>query len=176
MASLYVDRRGVEMRLDGGAIAFYEKAERVGTVPIAPIERVFLRGDVRLHANVLGRLGEHGVGVIVLSGRRATPTLFLARAHNDAERRVSQYQLSLDADFCLQFAQQLVRAKLTESEKLLRELQEKNRKAHYALGKAQRQIAGFVHQVQLQSSRAALRGLEGRAAASFFWRIGSPHA
>ena len=168
MASLYVDRRGVEMRLDGGAIVFYEKAERVGTVPIAPIERVFLRGDVLLHASVLGRLGEHGIGVIVLSGRRADPTLMLPRAHNDAERRVSQYRLSQDAGFCLEFARQLVGAKLAGSEMLLEELREKNRRAWYAIGKVKEQLGQLAKHIHMQPGLAALRGLEGRAAASYF--------
>ncbi|MDR2503674.1 MAG: CRISPR-associated endonuclease Cas1, partial [Deltaproteobacteria bacterium] len=94
MSSLYVDRRGVELRLDGGAIAFYENSERVGTVPLAPLERIFLRGDVILRSSLLGKLGEKNIGLITLSGRRADPTLMLARPHNDAARRVAQYHLS----------------------------------------------------------------------------------
>ena len=52
MASLYIDRRGVELRLDGQAIAFYENNIRISTIPIAPLERVFLKGDVRMHSGL----------------------------------------------------------------------------------------------------------------------------
>jgi CRISPR-associated protein Cas1 len=168
MTSLYVDRRGVELRLDGGAIVFYENAQRIGTVPIAPLERIFLRGNVLVHSNLLGCLGEHGVGLIVLSGRRGDPSLMLARPHNDAARRVAQYRLSQEPDFCLQVARRLVTAKLAEAGKLLEELQETSRSAYHALGKAQQQLAVLARQAAGETSLPALRGLEGRAAACYF--------
>ncbi|MFN3595509.1 MAG: CRISPR-associated endonuclease Cas1, partial [Thiobacillaceae bacterium] len=62
MSSLFIDRRGVHLQLDAGALVFRENGERIGTVPLAPLTRVFLRGDVQLSAAVLGRLGEQGVG------------------------------------------------------------------------------------------------------------------
>ena len=112
MTSLYVDRRGVTLKADGEALVFYENGERVGTVPLAPLSRVFLRGDVTLSSSLLGKLGERGIGVVVLSGRKAEPTLLLGRPHNDAARRMTQYRLSLDTDFCLRFARGVVEGKL----------------------------------------------------------------
>ena len=70
MSTLYIDRKGIQLKLDGGSIAFYENHERVGAVPLAPIERVVMRGDVQLAANILGDLGERGIGVLILSGRK----------------------------------------------------------------------------------------------------------
>jgi CRISPR-associated protein Cas1 len=84
MTSLYVDRRGVTLKADGEALVFYENGERIGTVPLAPLSRVFMRGDVTLSSSLLGKLGERGIGVVVLSGRKAVPTMFLGRPHNDA--------------------------------------------------------------------------------------------
>ncbi|WP_295451644.1 CRISPR-associated endonuclease Cas1, partial [uncultured Thiodictyon sp.] len=75
MTSLYVDRRGVTLKADGEALVFYENDERRGTVPLAPLSRVFLRGDVTLSASLLGKLGERGIGVVVLSGRKGEPTM-----------------------------------------------------------------------------------------------------
>jgi CRISPR-associated protein Cas1 len=168
MTSLYVDRRGVELKLDGGAIAFYENAERIGTVPVAPLERIFLRGDVTLHSSLLGKLGEKGIGLIVLSGRRGEPSLMLARPHNDAARRVAQYQLSQSTSFCLRIARGLVAAKLCEAEKFLQELQQNSHAPRHTLHKACRQLGMYADHVSNQSTTAALRGLEGRAAASYF--------
>ena len=54
MTSLYVDRRGVELKANGEALVFTENGERVGTVPLQPLTRVFLRGDVKLTASLLG--------------------------------------------------------------------------------------------------------------------------
>jgi transposase-like protein len=78
MSSLIVDRRGVHLALDGNAIVIREDEERVATIPIQPLSRVFLKGDVSVSANLLGKLGEAGVGVIILAGRRGKPALMLA--------------------------------------------------------------------------------------------------
>lgn len=57
LTSLFVDRRGVHLELESGAIVFRENGERIGTVPIAPLTRVFLRGDVHLSGCLLGKAG-----------------------------------------------------------------------------------------------------------------------
>ncbi|MFN3612565.1 CRISPR-associated endonuclease Cas1, partial [Tepidimonas sp.] len=99
MSTLYVDRKGVSLRLDGGTLVFEEGGTRVSTVPLAPLERIVLRGDVTLSAAVLGRLGQSGVGVLVLSGRKGEPALFMQRPHYDARRRIQQWQRYQDPGF-----------------------------------------------------------------------------
>ena len=168
MTSLYVDRSGMELRVDGGALAFYENGERRGTVPIAPLDRVYLHGDVFLQSSVLGKLGEHGVGLVILSGRKSEPTMLMGKPHNDAARRVAQYHLSQDAVFCLEFSRQLVALKLREQAALLTTLREKDEQARYALTLCARQVTEAIDKVGQQNSIAALRGLEGHAAAVYF--------
>ena len=46
MNSLFVDKRGIELRVDNNALTIYEKNLRVSTIPLAPIKRIFLQGDV----------------------------------------------------------------------------------------------------------------------------------
>jgi CRISPR-associated protein Cas1 len=133
MTSLYVDRRGVTLKADGEALVFYENGERIGTVPLAPLSRVFMRGDVTLSSALLGKLGERGIGVVVLSGRKAMPTMLLGRPHNDAARRVAQYRLSLDEPFCLRFARAIVEAKLRAHAGLLAERRDSEPQSRYLL-------------------------------------------
>jgi CRISPR-associated protein Cas1 len=121
VSSLYVDRKNVELKAEGEALVFSENGERTGTVPMHPLSRVFLRGDVKLSSSLLGKLGEHGIGVIILSGRKGTPSLLLGRPHNDAARRSNQYRLSLDADYCLRFSRAIVTAKLAGQLAFIRE-------------------------------------------------------
>ena len=83
MSSLYIDRKGTEIKLNGEALVCYENGERVGTIPLAPIERIYLKSDVTVQASLLAKLGEKGIGIIFLSGRKNTPTLFLAQPHNE---------------------------------------------------------------------------------------------
>ena len=100
MSSLFIDRQNVQLSLDSGALVLREGGERIGTVPLAPISRVFVRGSAMLPASVLGKLGDAGAGVVILSGRQAKPTLMLSRPHSDARRRIAQVKMALDDAFC----------------------------------------------------------------------------
>jgi CRISPR-associated protein Cas1 len=168
MSSLYVDRKNVELRADGEALVFYENAARIGTVPLNPLSRVFLRGDIKLSTTLLGKLGEHGIGVVVLSGRQHHPSLLLGRPHNDASRRVRQYQLSLDGEYCLKFSRALVAAKISGQLDFVREQKTALPMHRYPLSLCERRLAGMLDEIDAQESIAALRGLEGSAAAAYF--------
>ena len=168
MTSLYVDRKNVELKADGEALVFVENGERIGTVPLNPLSRIFMRGDIKLTASLLGKLGEHGIGVIILSGRKGTPSLMLGRPHNDAARRVAQYRLSLDTDYCLKFSRAIVAAKLGGQLALIRERRDASPLHRYPLNLCERRIAGILEKVDQPDNIASLRGLEGAAAASYF--------
>ena len=140
MASLYVDRRDVHLQHDAGAIAFYENGPRSATVPLAPITRVILRGTVTLEASLLGHLGEHGIGLLFLTGRQGRPSLLLGRAHNDATRRVAQTRLSLDPRFCLRYASALIHRKIAAQREWFETLREHYPQARYPLTQALREV------------------------------------
>ena len=168
MASLYVDRRDVHLRQDAGAIAFYENGERTATVPLAPLTRVILRGKVTLEASLLGHLGEHGIGLLFLTGRLGRPSLLLGRAHNDATRRVAQTRLSLDARFSLRYASGLIHRKIERQCEWFDPLREQYPQARYPLTQALRQLREQQAKLPRAGSLESLRGLEGAAAASYF--------
>ena len=172
MTSLYVDRRGITLKVDGEALVFYENNARVGTVPLAPLSRVFLRGDVTLSSSLLGKLGARGIGVVVLSGRKAEPTMLLGRPHNDAARRVAQYRLSQDSAFCLRFGQTLVEAKLRSQAAFLAERRDEEPRSRYLLTHSLRRLENAIAGVNQQASVGSLRGLEGAGAAAYFEAYG----
>lgn len=168
MTSLFVDRRGVHLELDSGAIIFRENGERIGTVPIAPLTRVFLRGDIQLSGSLLGKLGENGIGVVILSGRQGKPSLLLARPHNDASRRVEQIRKSMDAGFCLDFARSLIDTKLCRQIDWFEELRGADAQARYALTHAMKLLNEHRRRVGEAENLASLRGIEGSAAHVYF--------
>ena len=171
MSSLYVDRRDAHLEFDAGALVFRDNGaggERIGTVPLAPVSRMFLRGNLTLPASLLGKLGELGIGVVVLSGRLGKPSLLLGRAHHDARRRVAQTRLSLDTSFCLHFARQLIHDKIAAQHTWLGELCSQRPQARYALGHAVQQLQAHQQQIAQISSLESLRGLEGAAASTYF--------
>lgn len=168
MSSLFIDRRGVALELESGAIVFRENGARIGTVPIAPLQRIFLRGDVQLSASLLGKLGEQGVGVVILSGRQGKPSLMLARPHNDAARRVAQLKMSLDDICCLEIARDLIKRKLKLQCQWFAEMADHDPHVRYELTHRGRVLEGMLAGVDKISSLASLRGLEGIAAARYF--------
>lgn len=168
MSSLYVDRRDVHLQHDAGAIAFYENGQRSATVPLAPITRIILRGKATLEASLLGHLGEHGIGVLFLTGRQGRPSLLLGRAHHDTRRRVAQTRLSLSADFCLRYARRLVHGKIERQCEWFDGLRDHYPRARYPLTQSVRQLREFQSRLNGVSHLDALRGLEGAAAASYF--------
>lgn len=168
MTTLYVDRKGVEIRVDGGALTFYLENERIGTVPMAPLSRIVLRGDVQLSASVFGKLGMNNIGVVILSGQKAEPTLFMARPHNDAQRRLSQCQAALSPDFCLSFSRRFIIAKLKAQHQFLETKKETHPDKRYDLTKRTEQIKGVLDNVPIATSIESIRGLEGAAANLYF--------
>ena len=168
MTSLFVDRRNVHLELDAGALVFRENGQRIGTVPLAPIRRVFLRGSVTLEASLLGKLGELGVGVVVLSGRLARPSLLLSLPHHDTNRRVQQTRMSLDEGFCLHVARQLIETKLERQYDWLSQLLSTYPQARHGLTHAIQQLQALHQQLAQAPQLENLRGLEGAAARAYF--------
>ena len=79
MTTLYLDRKNLSLRADSSALVCYENDKRVATVPLKILQRVCIRGDLTLSAKVLGKLGETGIGVLILSGRQKTPRPHVAQ-------------------------------------------------------------------------------------------------
>jgi CRISPR-associated protein Cas1 len=168
MSTLYVDRKGISIRVDANTLVFEEGGSRVGCVPLGPLERVILRGDVSLQASVLGKLGECGVGVVVLSGRKGEPTLLMGRPHNDARRRLRQGQRAQDPTFSLTVAREIVRLKLVAQENLMLDRAKDNLMHKYELRLAASRIRFSKESAEKVSSISSLRGCEGAAANAYF--------
>ncbi len=168
MTCLFVDRKGVELAWEAGALVFREAGTRIATVPSGPVDRIVLRGHVQLSASVLGRCGEHGIGVVVLSGRIGRPSLFLPRAHNDASRRLRQARCALDADCCLQQARRWIAAKLAAQATNLRNWRDADPASRYELTRQLAAVEAMAGQLDAQSTPDSLRGIEGAAARAYF--------
>lgn len=168
MSTLYIDRKNIRLDCDGEALVMYEGEQRIGTVPMAPLQRVILRGSVALDSSVLGKLGGHGIGLIFLSGRKAKPSLFLPRAHNDATRRIAQYRAATTPEVCLVIARHIVKAKLASQIRFLHERLERRLDARYEIKHALKGLTAMHAEVDEKKTLAELRGSEGAAAALYF--------
>ena len=168
MSSLYIDRKNVEVRTDGGALVFYEDNERIGTVPTAPLDRVIIKGNATVTTKVLGDLGRNGIGLIVLSGYQNTPSLFFPAPHNDVKRRIAQCVLSEDKEFKRLFSVALIREKITSQADLLDEIYKEHPQAGIEFNRNRNWVHEDAERVYDKITMSELRGIEGHAAAAYF--------
>ena len=172
MATLYLDRKGAALDIDAGSLTVRVGGAVATRIPLAPIERVVLRGQAVLSTRVLAELWRHDVGLLLLSGRHGEATArLLGRPHDDVALRLAQYRRALDREARDRTARQIVGAKLAAEARLLGralELRPDRRKpltdALATLARLQARIADSGQVLD----RDTLTGLEGAGAAAYF--------
>ncbi len=170
MGTLYIDRKGLHVRLDGQALSFYLGKNREGTAPIRPLQRVVVVGDVQIDAPALHRLGEQGVHVLFVGGKsHAFKGIFRGRLHKNALLRVRQYALSRKS-FAAGFAREQVRRKVAGQRRMIREALERRSDLHKPLFDAFSTLGRVEEKLSADGAmgRERLMGLEGGAAAAYF--------
>lgn len=171
MSTLYLDRKGLELRLDGAALALYENGHRARTVPLALLDRVVIRAETVFSSGVLGALAEAGAAVAVLSGRQGRRlATVLGRPHNDARIRLAQYRHGQNPDFRLAWARRLVHGKTRNQirflERAMRDRPDRRKTLFDALDSLRAAQARLANDGA--SSIASLLGIEGAAQAAYF--------
>lgn len=173
MASLYVDSSVEEIRADGRSLALYRGGQLAGRVPVVPLERVVIQGNVAVQTRVLHLLADEGVGVHLVSGRQgAWKASVVGREHKHVALRVAQVRAHLDPAASTAFACRWVGRKLAgqlqNAEGWLRRNPPEREKVHAARVALEAALGG------LQGAEIeTLRGIEGAAARAYFGALGA---
>jgi len=176
MGTLYIDRKGILVKLDGNAIAFYVNNEREGMVPLAPLKRIIVVGSCIIESSVFRKLSDEGIALLFLSGRMMRFCgMFHGRLHNNGLLRIKQYEKSLDP-FVIEFSREIVQRKIAGQSNLLREALERRPDLRFPLTTGIniiRNIECSLDNVVVNSELRdgvldILRGLEGSAASAYF--------
>lgn len=172
MATLVLDRSGLEVRTDGPALALYQGGERLRSVPIALLERVVFQGAIRVDTSCLGKLAEAGVAAVILSPRqsRRMATL-MGPGHNDAAIRLGQYRWAFDSDACARWGLRLVVAKGLAQARLLRRLLAARPDCRKPLLDALATIDAAIARLRAAEHTpdvGSVRGTEGACGAAYF--------
>lgn len=185
MGTLFIDKKNVHIKLDGGAIAFYANDKREGMVPIAPLKRVIVVGNATIETSVLQKFADQGIDVLFLSGRR---TKFYGRLigklHNNALLRVRQYEKSIISQtnfFPVQFSCEIVERKVEGEINFLKDAMHERPDLRSSLNGGVMQLERLIENVRglkrefpFQVDRLyddiilVLMGYEGSAASSYF--------
>jgi len=170
MATLYLDRKGLELRVDGAALALYESGSRIRTVPLSLLDRIVFRAETALTSSALGALADSGCAAVVLSGRQGNRLAVVhGRPHNDAALRVAQYAASGNADWRLEWARRFIGAKIVRQQRFLERVLALRADRRKPLSDALETLAAMRLRVDEEGLCADnLRGIEGAAQAAYF--------
>lgn len=171
MTTLFLDRRDATIGHDNGTLTVRGADGALWRAPIAPLERVVLRGPAQVATGAIAALHQAGCGLLVLSGRRGEPAgQLLPRGHADATIRLGQLSLALDPAARSTIARAIVRRKLLGQAALLRHAAARRPDRRHpitrglsGLAEAQARLRG--HQ---GTDLARLCGIEGAGAAAYF--------
>lgn len=164
----YIDRKDAELRLDGSALAVYVNGAREGVVPLVPLDRLVLIGNLTVETKVLHRLTEEGVAVLLLSGKRqAFRGRLMGRWHQHARVRTKQYA-QCGGVLARELSKEWIGRKLAGQETFLRDAAADCSGARSRLLDAADTVSRVAAKVPSCDSVGTLRGLEGGAAAAYF--------
>lgn len=166
MTTLFIDKRNLQLKADSEALVFYDSntAEKLGTVPIRLLERVCIHGDLQLSASVLAKLGKHGIGLLVLNGRKKEPVLMMPNLQVDAKRRAAQFSAAQDPTFCLAQAKYWINSKINAQLAIVQQAAEKNPHLHSHT----ETLKNILNNISDCPDLDSLRGHEGAASAHYF--------
>jgi len=169
MPAIYIDRRDAVLDADAGALVVRVDGERAATLPLAGADRVVVRRAGAVTLRLLASLGERGVGLLVLGGRKGEPMAhLLGLPHADAVIRRGQYALAAEPARSLDLARLAVRGKIAGHLTLLREAMDARPDMRKPLFDAAAEHERALEELGHAADLDALRGREGGAAASFF--------
>jgi CRISP-associated protein Cas1 len=168
--ALYVTEQGAWIRKTGDRLVVEKGGEVLLDVPCLKIDTVLLYGNVQFTTQALVEMLDHGIEMALLSqSGRLRGQLTPPKAKNIV-LRMSQFQLARHEAFCLGFAREVVRGKVTNGAAVLERFRVNHpqRLARSEIDDLQSRLGA----IERASSLDALRGVEGAAAAAYFKLLG----
>lgn len=170
MGTLYIDKSGYEIRLDGNAIAFYLNGRKEGVVPINPLKRVIIAGSCSVSTKVFHHLAAMGIQVIMLSGRALHfRCIVQGRLHNNGLIRFKQYERASDPEFISSVSIELVNRKIENQIKFLEQAITERPDCRKPLFEGIKRLIQTKEKIlNLMPDIDSLRGYEGAASSAYF--------
>ncbi|HHN64926.1 MAG TPA: CRISPR-associated endonuclease Cas1 [Nitrospirae bacterium] len=170
MGTLYIDKSGYEIRLDGNSIAFYLNGRREGAVPINPLKRVIIAGRCSVDTKVFHRLAERGIQVMMLTGRSLHFRCAVqGRLHNNGLIRLKQYGRASDPGFVNAVSIELVNRKIENQIMLLEQAITERPDCRRPLFQGIDRLVQTKEKIlTIRPDIDSLRGYEGTASSAYF--------
>lgn len=163
MRTVVVDRMGVILRHEAGALCIRSEEGLMQRVPLSQMDRLVVENEALLCTHLIRRLAGEGIPLVVSPGRSRSSAALLAPSAGDAFRRLRQARAWLDPALRLGFARLVVRQRVAGQIRLLRQWAGQNPASRYPLLRASRALQRLRSRLDAATSVASLRGLEGVA-------------
>src|SRR5690554_1908979 len=114
METLYIDRKGAELEIQGSRLRVRLSTEqRPFSVPLNILEFLVISASVHFSSSLLARLSQEGITTVFLNPRREEASCIAqGLLHNASSRRLMQYRAVSDEGLKLRYSRALVQQKL----------------------------------------------------------------
>ena len=165
MSTLYLDRKGTQLKIIDKTITCYINDIRQRPFPLKLLERVVISCSVDLSSQTLLRLASEGIVVTFINPRSANQQgILLGPGGKNPFPRIWQYHATTDKQLCEQIAQSWVTAKIRNQRRLLKRLLPIRTEQRHAIRKSIGQLSKSLTSLQSPVNLPTLRGIEGYAA------------
>ena len=162
---LVVQSQHARIGKEGGSLKISDTEQGETRIRLIDVSDIALFGNVSITTPALSALFEHGIPVTFHSHGGWFRGIAQGIGHRNVDIRTEQYRMSFDPASCLQFARDLVAAKIANQRTILRRNWRgaaEDRRAVLGRLRAARRAAGNA------ARPAELLGTEGDAAATYF--------
>lgn len=170
MQTLFIDRKNAELEIDGGRLLVRTAESRpMFSIPTQVLEMLVISAPVAFSSTLITRLTRENVVTVFIDVRNsAASTITTGMMHNDARRRLWQYQVLSQDRVRLQFARQLMSHKLRLQKAVLAKALRTRLDCRHALFVGINRIETQQANLSTAASLESLRGMEGAAGAAYF--------
>ncbi len=165
MSVLYITEQGSYLRKSGGRFVVTHKDEELASIPETALERVMIFGACQVSSQAIGQLLEHGVDLVYMSRGGKFRGILSSGCSKNVFLRMAQYERSLDDDFSLSSARNVVLAKCESCNRTVRRWQ----RSGWLASDIPRQLSSSMHsQIEACHSHSELLGCEANIARGYF--------
>jgi CRISPR-associated protein Cas1 len=170
MKTLFIDRKQVELSVESGRLMVrYGDARMPFSVPTRILEMLVISAPVQFSSSLVTQLTQENVVIVFINPRKSeASSMTTGMMHNDARRRLWQYQALTHEKLRLEFAKALMQHKLRLQKAVLTRALLKRLDCRPALFTGVNRIQAQLDQLMTVANIDSLRGMEGAAGAAYF--------
>lgn len=98
MGTVYIDRKQIHIKADGNSLSFYSNGRKQGLIPLSPLKRIVVVGNVNIETSVIHKIAKNQISIIFLTSKLGYSSALYGPLHKNGILRVKQYKKSLSED------------------------------------------------------------------------------